>query len=70
MSSMRIPDCYDPVYQAERREYDADNDALICENCMAPIRGEYYWDIAGEPLCERCAIRMYRRNVEALNYGY
>lgn len=67
---MNIPDCYDPIYQAERREAEADWNALHCDNCGAPIRGEYFWDISGDTLCERCAIGMYRRTVEHLNYGY
>lgn len=65
---MEIPGCYDPIYQAERREAEADSNALHCENCGEPIYDEY-WDICGDLLCEKCAARMYRKNVEDLRYG-
>lgn len=60
---MNIPDCYDPIYQAERLA--AEEPALHCENCEEPIYAEY-WDICGDLLCEKCAAMMYRRNVEDL----
>lgn len=66
---MNIPDCYDPIYQAERREAEVDENALLCEECFHPITGDYAWDINNEILCERCAIRKYRKYVEDLNYG-
>lgn len=65
---MNIPDCYDPVYQAERREAEADEKALHCENCGNAIQDDFYWDICGDLLCEKCAARMYRKNVEDLTY--
>lgn len=63
---MEIPDCYDPIRQAERREAEAEENALHCENCKSPINDDYYWDICGDLLCERCAARMYRKNIEDL----
>lgn len=60
---MNIPDCYDPIYQAERREAEADSNALHCEDCHRAIYDEV-WDIEGQLLCDRCAARMYRKNVE------
>lgn len=65
---MNIPNCYDPIYQAERREAEADEKTLHCENCRKPIYDDYYWDICGDLLCEKCAARMYRKNVEDLSY--
>lgn len=62
---MKIPDCYDPIYQAERREAEADKNALYCEDCHREIYDEV-WDIEGQLLCDRCAARMYRKNVEDL----
>lgn len=35
---MRIPDCYDPVSQAERREAEADREAIRCDACGHLIR--------------------------------
>lgn len=64
---MEIPDCYDPIYQAERREAEADEKALHCESCGRLIRFEY-WEINDNVLCERCAEIQYRHNVEDLDY--
>lgn len=60
---MDIPDCYDPIYQAERLA--AEEPALHCENCGEPIYDEY-WEICGALLCEKCAARLYRKNAEDL----
>lgn len=65
---MEIPDCYDPIRQAERLAEEADKNALHCEDCGNPIYDEC-WGICGDLLCERCAARKYRRNVEDLIYG-
>lgn len=66
---MKIPYYYDPVCQAERRAMEADRAAPICENCEEPIVEDYYWDIGGDLLCERCARLMYRKAMEDLDYG-
>lgn len=63
---MNIPDCYDPIYQAERLAAEADKKALHCSFCKGQI-WDSYWDIFGAILCEECAAQMYRRNVEDLN---
>lgn len=36
-----IPDCYDPIYQAEQREREADQNAYQCEECGAYCREEF-----------------------------
>lgn len=59
---MLIPDCYDPVNQAERLEAAADEGALVCESCGQFIRGDF-WDIENACLCEKCAQWMYLRKV-------
>lgn len=64
---MNIPDCYDPIYQAEAREAEAEENALHCVDCGEPLYEEY-WEICGDILCEECARRMYRKFVEDLNY--
>lgn len=61
---MNIPDCYDPIFQAERLAEE--EPAMHCENCGEPIYDDYYWDICGDLLCEKCAARMYRRSIEDL----
>lgn len=52
---MEIPDCYDPIYQAETREAEADRNALHCEDCGKVLFGDspvFNWD--GDRLCEDC----------------
>ncbi len=59
---MNIPDCYDPVYQEERRQAEADRAASrrpICDCCFRHVRpGSHYYTIAvqKEPctICEDC----------------
>ena len=50
---MDIPDCYDPVYQAERREAEADKNSVRCEWCGDMISDDVFsWD--GDNICESC----------------
>lgn len=60
---MNIPDCYDPVYQAEQREREADEKRLHCEVCGKPITEEY-WEIDAEILCRDCMDYYYKHSVE------
>lgn len=62
-----IPDCYDPIYQAEQREREADENAYQCEECGAYCREEF-WDILGEILCDSCAEARYKNRVEGIIY--
>lgn len=62
---MEIPNCYDPIYQAERREAEADKNTLHCEECGRALTDDV-WKIEGQHLCDKCAARMYRMNVEDL----
>lgn len=55
---MNIPDCYDPVYQAERRERDWDeyrsrNPTCNLCRCTIPAGTPYRECFAGE-VCESC----------------
>lgn len=44
---MQIPDCYDPITQAERREAEADRGAIRCDACGHLIRrGEKVFTLA------------------------
>lgn len=44
---MDIPDCYDPIAQAERREAEADRLAIRCDACGHLIRcGEKVFTLA------------------------
>lgn len=62
---MEIPDCYDPIYQAERLAEEADKNELHCEECTRALTDDV-WEIEGRLLCEKCAARLYRKNVEDL----
>lgn len=58
---MDIPGCYDPVYQAERREAEADRNAVRCEWCDEVIDGDaFIWD--GECICKECCEKAVRDN--------
>lgn len=63
---MNIPDNYD-IWEA----HDIENERMrarlpVCDNrkCRRQIEGDYYWEIEGDILCEKCAILRYRKNVE------
>jgi len=59
---MCIPDCYDPVYQEERRQLQADREISqrpVCDCCFKPIRpGTHFYKffVQKEPctICEDC----------------
>lgn len=38
----------------------------VCDNrkCRRQIDGDYYWEIDGDYLCEKCMNERYRRSVE------
>lgn len=76
---MNIPDCYDPVYQEERRQADFDRWASqfpICSCCGARIYpgGQFYeLNVRKDALtvCEECASEMMENPciVEDVSYG-
>lgn len=76
---MNIPDCYDPVYQEERRQADFDRWAShfpICNCCGAHIYtgGQFYkLDVGKDTLtvCGECASEMMDNPfiVEDVSYG-
>lgn len=58
---MDIPDCYDPVIQAEQREAEADKHAVRCAWCCDAIVGDgYIWD--GDCICEYCCASAIKDN--------
>lgn len=56
---MQIPDCYDPIYQAERREAEADKQreqtlpCALCDDLIFPY--EKYHAVNGKAICNFCA---------------
>lgn len=76
---MNIPDCYDPVYQEERRQADFDRRAShfpICNCCgdhIYPGWQYYTLDVGKDALtvCDECAAEMMDNPciVEDLNDG-
>ena len=63
---MNIPDNYD-IWEAHDIENERKKARLpVCDNrkCRRQIDGDYYWEIEGDILCEKCAILLYRKNVE------
>lgn len=61
---MDIPACYDPVYQAERREADADKHAVRCDSCDGVISDDVYI-VDDENMCEGCFLKFIRNNYTA-----
>lgn len=62
---MEIPDCYDPVYQAEQREAEADKRAVRCDRCDEVISDDVYI-VDGNNLCEDCFLADVRSNYTAM----
>lgn len=48
----------EPHEQAERREAEADRNAICCDHCDRKIY-DGVWRIGGETLCEKCARNEY-----------
>lgn len=61
---MEIPDCYDPVYQAEQLEAEADKHAVHCDACDDPIPEDVYI-FGGDNLCDDCFIKAIISNYTA-----
>ena len=63
---MNIPDNYD-IWNAHDIENERKRARLpVCDNrkCRRQIDGEYYWEIEGDILCEKCAVLRYRKYTE------
>lgn len=63
---MNIPDNYD-IWEAHDIENERKRARLpVCDNrkCRRQIDGDYYWEIEGDILCEKCAILRYRKYTE------
>lgn len=63
---MKIPDCYDPVRQAERREAEADKHAVRCYCCDWAIFDDVYI-LDGNNLCEECFLNAVKRDYTAMD---
>lgn len=63
---MDIPDCYDPVYQAERRETEADKHAVRCDFCDGGFSDDVYI-LDGNNLCEECFLKAVKRDYTAMD---
>jgi ribosomal protein L34E len=56
----------DPV--ADFANYDREQAKRLaklpkCDRCRKPIQDEYLFDFYGDVYCERCAMRLFRREV-------
>lgn len=63
---MNIPDNYD-IWEAHDIEMERRRARLpVCDNrkCRRQIDDEYFYEIEGDYLCEKCMILRYRRSVE------
>lgn len=76
---MEIPDCYDPVFQEERRQAQWDREAQwppkcgCCGEVLFPGRHYFEMDVMGDTLivCDECKDRMEDSEVivEDVSYG-
>lgn len=65
---MEIPDCYDPVYQADRREEEADKYTIRCELCDKVITEDVFiWE--GMNICECCFMKAIHENFDARDFA-
>lgn len=59
-----IPDNYD-MWARHDAEQEAELQKLPkCDKCGKPIQDEYYFDMVGEYICEKCLIKYHRKSVE------
>lgn len=64
---MDIPNCYDPVYQAERLAME-ENETVYCSICESPISpGRVYHEHLGTVVCTRCLEEL-TKNAQFLDY--
>ena len=71
MADKDIPNCYDPVYQAERLAMEDGNfigRTLYCSICESPIfAGGLFHEHLGAVVCPLC-LQELTRNVDVLDY--
>lgn len=61
---MNIPDNYD-LWEAQDIEQARREARLpVCDKCGKRIQDDFYWEIDGEILCERCMNDQYRYYTE------
>ena len=60
---MNIPDNYDrwAAHEAEQEAWLSER--LVCEYCGRPIQEDYFYEINGDILCEKCLNRNFRKDV-------
>ena len=61
---MNVPDNYDQFEARERRQQKWLDSLPKCGSCGKPIQDDYQWNIYGFVYCEKCAIHIFRTEVE------
>lgn len=62
---MNVPDNYD-MWEAHEAEMEkALEDLYHCDYCGKPIQDEYYYEINGDIICEKCLERYFRKEAFA-----
>lgn len=60
---MNIPDNYDRWAAHEAKQEAWLSERLVCEYCGRPIQEDYFYEINGDILCEKCLNRNFRKDV-------
>lgn len=60
---MNVPDMYDQFLAHEARQDKWLSERIVCEYCWQPIQEDYFFEINGDMLCEKCLNRNFRKDV-------
>lgn len=60
---MNIPDNYDQWLAHEARQDQWLSERYVCEYCGQPIQEDFYYEINGDFVCEKCLDKHFRKDV-------
>lgn len=60
---MNVPDNYDQFLAHEARQDKWLSERLVCEYCGQPMQDDFFYEINGDILCEKCLNRNFRKEV-------
>lgn len=60
---MNIPDNYDKWLEHEAHQDKWLSEQIVCEYCGQPIQDDFFYEINGDTLCEKCLNRHFRKDV-------
>lgn len=60
---MNVPDNYDKWLEHEAQQDKWLSERRVCEYCGQPIQDDFFYEINGDVLCEKCLNRNFRKEV-------